>query len=375
MRKLLKLAIAFSLPLAAMAETTYSTDHTVTGSETAYTSSAGNANVTWQNFNFRAAVDKNNLEHGYYFYLKDGDTDIGETDTAVKLDSITLTWGSSTGGGIASTDTPYLVVTTADDSPVIIGVSAAGNAFAVNGTSTFTFSGVVLASNAKYRFYFYKNDVSGLSLGATLTGATTGRVNGRYHNTSGDPRKDYNDICCNGGTGYSVNCSFVVSPVATTEVISRETGATAVALAGGNSSLPVVIEGKVADGVVEIGSAANVAQIVTVDGAATTLQLADSLTATAFYFPAAVTVDASNVSGLDPTGDDVSKTTALLSGALKYTTAPVVALPAASAGMLYQTNVTGSGISVTVTNRKRVMSTSGDKGESGPHQGGAWAQA
>ena len=351
MRQLFKfmVAAACALPLATMAATTYSTDHTVTGSETTYTTSAGNANVTWQNFNFRAAVDKDHMAHGYYFYLKDGDTDIGETDSAVKLDSITLTWGSSgTSAGIGLSDTPYLVVTTADDTPVILGVSAAGAPYTYNETSTFVFTDLVLASNAKYRFYFYKNDVTGLSVGATLTGATTGRVNGRYHNTSGDARADYNDICCNGGNGYSVNCSFVVSPVETTDVTVIETSNSAVTLAGGNSSLPVVIEGKVADGVVEVGSAANVAQVVTVDGEATTLELTDSLTATAFYFPAAVTIDASSLSGLDPTGGDVSKTTVLLSGALKYTTAPTVTLPAATAGMIYETNITASGISVTV---------------------------
>ncbi|MBQ3808316.1 MAG: hypothetical protein II840_10225 [Kiritimatiellae bacterium] len=349
-------AFAFALPLAAMATTTYSTDHTVTGSGTAYTSSAGNANVTWQNFNFRAAISKSEIDalegaggdaHGYYFYLNNGDTDIGETEAAVKLDSITLMWGSNGGGDIGTSDTPYLVVTTADNTPVIIGVSAAGEAFAANGTSTFAFSDVVLASNAKYRFYFYKNDVSGLTVGATLSGAVTGRVNGRWHNTSGDRRADYNDICCNGGNGYSVNCSFVVSPVETTDVTVIETSNSAVTLAGGNSSLPVVIEGKVADGVVEVGSAANVAHVVTVDGEATTLELTDSLTATAFYFPATVTIDASSLS-VDPTGEDASKTTTLLSGALKYTTTPTVVLPAATAGMIYETNITGSGISVTV---------------------------
>ena len=335
-----------ALPLAAMAATTYSTDHTVTGSETAYTSSAGNANVTWQNFNFRAAVDKDHLAHGYYFYLTDGDTDIGETDAAVKLDSITLTWGGNAGGGIGASDTPYLVVTTADDTPVIIGVSAAGEAFAANGTSTFAFSDVVLASNAKYRFYFYKNDVTGLSVGATLTGATTGRVNGRYHNTSGDARADYNDIRCNAGAGYSVNCSFVVSPLETGDATVLETSTTAVSV--GNVSTPVVIEGTVADGVVEVGNSATVSGVFTVCGAATTLELTDSLTATAFYFTTNVTIDASALTGLDPTGDDVSKTTVLLSGALKYTTAPTVILPMATAGMIYETNITSSGISVTV---------------------------
>ena len=339
-------AFALVLPLAAMAATTYSTDHTVTGSETAYTSSAGNANVTWQNFNFRAAVDKDHMAHGYYFYLKDGDTDIGETDAAVKLDSITLKWGGNAGGGIGADDTPYLVVTTADDTPVIIGVSAAGEAFAADGTSTFAFSGVVLASNAKYRFYFYKNDVTGLSVGATLTGATTGRVNGRYHNTSGDARADYNDIRCNGGAGYSVNCSFVVSPLEAGDATVLETSSTAVSV--GSVATPVVIEGKVADGIVEVGSAATVSGVFTVCGEATTLELTDSLTATAFYFPATVTIDASELSGLDPTGDDVSKTTVLLAGALKYTTAPTVTLPAATAGMIYETNITASGISVTV---------------------------
>ena len=340
------LALAAVLPVAATASTTYSTDHTVTGSEMAYTSSAGNANVTWQNFNFRAAVDKDHMAHGYYFYLKDGDTDIGETDAAVKLDSITLKWGGNAGGGIGADDTPYLVVTTADDTPVIIGVSAAGAAFTTDGTSTFAFSDVVLASNAKYRFYFYKNDVTGLSVGATLTGATTGRVNGRYHNTSGDARADYNDIRCNGGAGYSVNCSFVVSPLEAGDATVLETSSTAVSV--GSVATPVVIEGKVADGIVEVGSAATVSGVFTVCGEATTLELTDSLTATAFYFPAAVTIDASSLSDLDPTGDDVSKTTALLSGALKYTIAPIVTLPAAAAGMIYETNITASGISVTV---------------------------
>ena len=340
-------AFALTLPLAAMAATTYSTDHTVTGSETAYTSSAGNANVTWQNFNFRAAVDKDHMAHGYYFYLKDGDTDIGETDSAVKLDSITLTWGSSgTSAGIGLSDTPYLVVTTADDTPVILGVSAAGAPYTYNETSTFVFTDLVLASNAKYRFYFYKNDVTGLSVGATLTGATTGRVNGRYHNTSGDARADYNDICCNGGAGYSVNCSFVVSPLEAGDATVLETSSTAVSV--GSVATPVVIEGKVADGIVEVGSAATVSGVFTVCGEATTLELTDSLTATAFYFPATVTIDASELSGLDPTGDDVSKTTVLLAGALKYTTAPTVTLPAATAGMIYETNITASGISVTV---------------------------
>ena len=341
------LALAAVLPVAATASTTYSTDHTVTGSETAYTSSAGNANVTWQNFNFRAAVDKDHMAHGYYFYLKDGDTDIGETDAAVKLDSITLKWGSSgTSAGIGLSDTPYLVVTTADDTPVILGVSAAGAPYTYNETSTFVFTDLVLASNAKYRFYFCKNDVTGLSVGATLTGATTGRVNGRYHNTSGDARADYNDIRCNGGAGYSVNCSFVVSPLEAGDATVLETSSTAVSV--GSVATPVVIEGKVADGIVEVGSAAIVSGVFTVCGEATTLELTDSLTATAFYFPAAVTINASSLSDLDPTGDDVSKTTVLLSGALKYTTAPTVALPAATAGMIYETNITASGISVTV---------------------------
>ncbi|MBO7683775.1 MAG: hypothetical protein J6T51_03515 [Kiritimatiellae bacterium] len=349
-------AFALVLPLAAMASTTYSTDHSVTGSGTAYTSSAGNANVTWQNFNFRAAISKSEIDalegaggdaHGYYFYLTDGDTDIGETDAAVKLDSITLTWGSSgTTAGIGLSDTPYLVVTTADDTPVILGVSAAGAPYTYNETSTFTFSDVVLASNAKYRFYFYKNDVSTLSVGATLTGATTGRVNGRWHNTQDDKRADYNDICCNGGTGYSVNCSFVVSPLEAGDATVLETSSTAVSV--GSVATPVVIEGKVADGVVEVGSSATVSGVFTVCGEATTLELTDSLTATAFYFPAAVTIDASSLSGLDPTGVDSSKTTTLLSGALKYTTAPTVTLPAATAGMIYETNITASGISVTV---------------------------
>ena len=339
------------------ATSTYSTDHSVTGSETAYTSSAGNANVTWQNFNFRAAISKSEIDaregaggdaHGYYFYLKDGDTDIGETDAAVKLDSITLTWGSSAGGGIGASDTPYLVVTTADDSPVIIGVSEAGGVFAANETSTFLFSDVVLASNAKYRFYFYKNDVSGLSVGATLTGATNGRVNGRWHNKNGDARADYNDIRCNGGAGYSVNCSFVVSPVEEGDAVVLATDDDPVSL-DDDSEVPVVIEGAVEGGVVEVGSGVTVSDVLTVCGEATTLELTDSLTATAFYFPAAVTIDASEVAGLDPTGDDMSKTTTLLSGALEYTTAPTVTLPVASEGMIYETSVTASGISVTVT--------------------------
>ena len=339
------LALAAALPMSAMASTTYSTDYTVTGSATAYTSDAGNANVYWQNFNFRAAVDKDHLEHGYYFFLKDGDTDIGETITAIKLDSITLAWGNS-GGDIGADDTPYLVITTPDDSPVIIGVSNAGNQRVDNGTSTFTFTDVVLASNAKYRFYFYKNDVSGLSVGATLTGAAKARINGRYHNTSGDARADYNDIRCSGGNGYSINCSFVVSPLEEGEATVLETSTTPVSV--GNVSTPVVIEGTVADGVVEVGSSATVSGVFTVCGEATTLELADSLTATAFYFTTNVTIDASALSVLDPTGDDTSKTTTLLSGAVRYATAPTVTLPAATAGMIYETNITASGISVTV---------------------------
>lgn len=344
--KRLALTLCLATPIVSRAASTYSTDYSVTGSETAYTSSAGNANVYWQNFNFRAAVDKDNLEHGYYFFLKDGDTDIGETDAAVKLDSITLTWGSTAGGGIGASDTPYLVVTTADDTPVIIGVSEAGGAFAANGTSTFSFSDVVLASNAKYRFYFYKNDVSSLSVGTVLTGAQQARINGRYHNTSGDARADYNDIRCGGGAGYSINCSFVVSPLEEGDAVVLETGDASIPLAAADT--PVVVEGKVVDGAVDVGSEVAVDGVLTVCGEATTLVLTDSLTATAFYFPATVTIDASAVSGLDPTGDDSSKTTTLLSGALKYTTAPTVVLPAATAGMIYETNVTASGISVTV---------------------------
>ena len=344
--KRLALALCLATPIVSRAATTYSTDYSVTGSETAYTSSAGNANVYWQNFNFRAAVDKDNLEHGYYFFLKDGDTDIGETDVAVKLDSIAVTWGANAGGGIGASDTPYLVVTTADDSPVIIAVSEAGDAFAANGTSTFPFTDVVLASNAKYRFYFYKNDISGLSIGDVLTGAQQARINGRYHNTSSDPRADYNDIRCSGGTGYSINCSFVVSPLEDGDAVVLETGDASIPLAAADT--PVVVEGKVVDGAVDVGSEVAVDGVLTVCGEATTLVLTDSLTATAFYFPATVTIDASAVSGLDPTGDDSSKTTTLLSGALEYTTAPTVNLPEPSEGMIYETNITASGISVTV---------------------------
>ena len=346
--RLVSLILVGLCATTAWADTVYSTEGSVANAP-AYTPSAGNANVTWQAFNLRSAVTSGNAEN--FIYLKSNDTDIAETDAAVVLNSITVSWGSGANGGATigsggTESTPYLVVTTPEC--VIVGVSSAGDKWAANNTSTFSFTGVVLASQATYRFYFVTN-TSGLSVGNVFSGGVSARTNCRYHYSSSSSKGDDN-VACNASNRYSVNCSFSVGTVAATVATVLKTGTESVSLGEGSSSLPVVIEGAVENGVVVIGSGANISQIVTVVGKATTLKLTDKLTADAIILKASTTIDASSVALEIPSGAETQKTTPLVEVSKTFyrASAPSVTIPTLADGLASAILIADSGISVSV---------------------------
>ncbi len=288
-------AIAFSLPLAAMAATsTYSTDGTV-ASASAYTPDAGNGNAVWQAFHLRNAVTTGSGEH--FLFLKSGDTDIAETQDIVKLEAIKVIYGANghtlatfghanKNGGTADAEqqTPYLVITTPQN--VVLGVSGvADSPWAASGTNTFNFSNVILASNARYRFHFATADeVSAVTVGSVFTGASSARCNMKYHYSSSNSRAD-EDVASGADATYSVNAQIVVSEVSEGDALVLEPTAEGVTLQSGDK--PVVVNGT-PGGVVNVAAGA-VVPSVTVK-TATVFNMAGNLTTPDFQVLAASTI-------------------------------------------------------------------------------------
>ena len=246
MKRLIQLAAAFMLPLAALAAT-YSTDG-ADASAGAYTPNAGNGNANWQAFNLGKAVTAGSGEH---FLFVDASDHIAATTNLLQLDSIKVTWGSGTDNnaiiGKTNVDqqpTPYLVVTTTNN--VIMGISAAPESgWVADGTSTFAFTGVLLATNARYRFQF-ATDVSALSVGDVFSGAVAARCNMKYHFSSTSSISD-EDVASSASATYSVNAQINVSEAVLGEELVLEPTAEGVALVTGNR--PVVVRNGVAGGI------------------------------------------------------------------------------------------------------------------------------
>ncbi len=174
----------------------------------------GNANVTWQSFNLRHAVTEADSVH---FLFANTDTDFAEITEVVKLSSITVNWGSGTdknadfGGsdeGTPITTEPYLVVTTPQN--VIVAISAKGDSvWTVSGSTTFTFNGDVLASDARYRIQFAES-VDGLAIGGVFSDAKIARCNCVWHSSSHAVDED---TACSAGNTFSVNTQIAVGIV------------------------------------------------------------------------------------------------------------------------------------------------------------------
>ena len=336
--KRLALALCLATPVVSWAATSvYSTYNNDTD-----TPSAGGAYTGAQTVQLNAD----------WMFNVDGE-DIAATASAVKLDSIMVYWPGSTHGNAdighnkgGEQPDAYLVLTTPQG--IVVGVSGVNDKkWAAWNNSTYTFDGgVVVSPNAQYEFRWV-TDTTGIVVGEPFPSASQkyARVLGAWHG-SGHTANSTVHIGFATDTGallnYSVWSRFTVSEVTATTLT---TGAEPVALSSGTD--PVVVTGAVEGGIVNVASEATVPSL-TVIGEATTLKLADSLTADYVYLPAAVTIDASAVSGLEPTGEDTSKTTPLLSCGLSYKTAPTVIFPNAAA-TIYEASVTDSGISVTAT--------------------------
>ena len=312
-------AFALALPLAAMAATsTYSTYKDDTD-----TPSAAGAYTTGQAFQLNAT----------WMFNTSGD-DIASSSAAVKVDSIAVKWASSTHGNAdighnRSGEQPdaYLVVTTPQD--VIVGVSGVNDTkWVANGTSTFVFADLVLASDAQYIYYF-ATDVSGLTVGQLLAASTkkNGRILGAWH---GSDHTADSVVHINGSNQYSINSIFTVSDATVTALT---TSSEAVNLSNGTD--PVFVTGAVAAGVVNVASGTTVPAL-TVVGQATTLKLADSLTATYLYLPATTTIDASDVSFALPSGDATTAETVLVSGKISSASDPAVTLPTLAEGYSFE---------------------------------------
>lgn len=265
-------------------------------------------------------------------FLADG-TDIAASVAAVNVESIAVKWASSThdsadiGGNSNPQPDAYLVLTTPQD--VIVGISAVNDAkWVANGTSTFAFTDVVISPNAQYYFYF-ATDVSGLAVGAVMPSANkkNGRVLCAWHGSGHDADET---VRIGASNQYSINCSFVVSEASASTLT---TASEAVNLSTGTD--PVVVTGAVADGVVNVASGATVPAL-TVVGQATTLKLADSLTATYLYLPATTTIDASDVSFALPSGDATTAETVLVSGKISSASNPAVTLPTLAEGYSFE---------------------------------------
>ena len=332
--KRLALALCLATPIVSWAATsTYSTYSNDTD-----TPSAGGAYNDHQRFQLNAD----------WMFLASGD-DIASTSAAVSIDSIKVYWPSSAHQyavigkkDVAEQPDAYLVVTTPQG--VVVGVSAVNDKkWAVNDNSTFAFTDVVISPNAQYYFYF-ATDVSSVVVGETLSGVSKdARVLCTWH---GSGHTADETVRIGASNQYSVRCDFTVSEGTATTVVT--TGAEAVNLATGTDS--VVVNGAVADGVVNVASGAEYPSV-TVVGEATTLKLADSITATYLYLPATTTIDASDVTLNLPGAGETTKETVLVAGKISSAADPSVTLPASVAeGYNIETLVRDdSGIKAVVT--------------------------
>ena len=324
-------AFALALPLAAMAATsTYSTykDDVDTPRDGAY------GNAGYQRFQLNAT----------WMFNVSGD-DVASTADSVSLDSIKVYWHSSghgnatIGNGGSNEPDPYLVVTTPQK--VIVGISAAGEKWTASGSSTFAFTGLTISPNAQYHYYF-ATSISGLSVGDVLSGdGVQARFTGTWH---GSAKTSDTTVCVMTDGRYSIRCDFAVSEATSTVLTTTSEG---VNLATGSN--PVFVKGAVADGAVNVASGAAVPTL-TVVGQATTLKLADSLSATYLYLPATTTIDASDVTFAMPSGDATTAETVLVSGKISSASNPAVTLPTLADGYAFEPVVyDDTGIKVTVS--------------------------
>ena len=330
--KRLALALCLATPIVSWAATsTYSTYSNDTD-----TPSAGGAYNDHQRFQLNAD----------WMFLASGD-DIASTSAAVNIDSIKVYWPNSAHNyavigksGAAEQPDAYLVVTTPQG--VVVGVSAVNDKkWAVNDNSTFAFTDVVISPNAQYYFYF-ATDVSSVDVGETLSSVSKdARVLCTWH---GSGHTADETVRIGASNQYSVRCDFTVSEVTATTVVT--TGAEAVNLATGTD--PVVVTGAVADGVVNVASAAEYPSV-TVVGEATTLKLVDSITATYLYLPATTTIDASDVEIAIPGSGETTKETILVSGTISSESDPSVTLPDLPEGYSYEPLDREGGIKVVVS--------------------------
>ena len=337
MRKLIGLAMALLLPVATWAASNGNTSTYSTFSNDTDTPSAGGAYTTGQAFQLNAT----------WMFNTSGD-DIASSSAAVKVESIAVKWASGTHGNAdighnkgGEQPDAYLVVTTPQD--VIVDFSDVNDAkWVAEGTSTFAFTNLVLASNAQYIYYF-ATDVSELAVGQVLAAnrKKNGRVLGAWHGSG--PTGD-NVVHINGNNTYSIQSTFTVSAAQTD---SLTTDSEAVALNAGK--YPVFVTGAVANGIVNVASGAAVPAL-TVVGQATTLKLADSLAAMYLYLPAATTIDASAVSFALPSGDETTKETVLVEAKISSSSNPTVTLPTLAEGYAFEPVVyDDTGIKVTVS--------------------------
>ncbi len=325
------LALCLATPLVSWAATysTYKDDAT-----TFRTGAYGNAN--YQRFKINAD----------WMFNTDGN-DIAATADAVKLDSIKVYWHSSghnnadIGRASGTELDPYLVVTTPQG--VIVGISAAGEQWSANGSSTFEFTNLVISPNAQY-YYYFATDVSSLTVGGAMSGAKQARFTGAWHGANSGSVTSDQTVCVMDDGRYSIRCDFEVSAATATTITTTSDG---VSLSTGSD--PVVVKGAVADGVVTVDSDATVPAL-TVVGEATTLKLTDSLTATYLYLPATTTIDASDVTFTMPGSDETEATTTLVIGKISAASNPSVTLPTPAEGYAFESPAyTDAGIAVTIT--------------------------
>lgn len=188
--------------LAAPNAATASTYSTYSGDDTR-SAKAGGVFTNCQYFRLNAD----------WLFSTEGDA-LAASATALSLDSITVHWPSSThanatiGGTGETQPDAYLVVTSPLD--VIVGISAVNDAkWTANGTSMFAFSGLVLAANVQYRYYFVTS-VDGLQVGATLASSVNARVEAVYHGTREANTSD-SIVRCGASDTYSIHSDFAVS--------------------------------------------------------------------------------------------------------------------------------------------------------------------
>lgn len=351
-KKILSFAAIAMSAMASFASSTYSTFGQVAGLA-AYTPNGGNANLTFQSFNLSAAVTSGSTTS--FLYLTTGHDNIAAANAAVKLESISVVWGAGAhssatiGSEDPETDDAYLVLTTPNN--VVVAISAAGDAkWTANGTTSFAFTDTVIASAARYRFYF-ATSVAGISVGNVLTSSqyVVARCNSKYHNSSTSSTADAN-VGSSYGDNLSINCSITVGEIETGTVTVVDTTAEGVSVDASTATLPIVVNGAVANGVVDLsGSALAVPVVVT--GNATTLKLSEALTVSPYIYFATTgssTIDLSALpeTGLTPGEDEDTKTTTVVSGNIGYLATPSATPPASNAYSTL-TSVSTTGVSVT----------------------------